>query len=495
MRKIIGEIASFFKPILTSATSNSLFSSRFLTLKRREPSLRFVIDKPPALLLHSNRVTMRYYTQLIPLLLAGLLAGCNSQNNTLPNTNNLVRTSHQKFTLNGAPYHFVGVNYWYAPLLGREEYPGDRARLIRELDELKERGHTNLRIIAISEISSATPLTPAAQPAPGIYDEAWFEGLDFAMAELAKRDMKAVLYVTNYWTWSGGIPQLVNWTTGKAVPDDDADWQERNAHVISFYQDKNAQQLYYQAVDHLLGRTNTINGRRYTSDPAIMAWQLCNEPRPGTWEQTAETAPHMLAWADKASTYFRDHGVRQLISLGSEGLYGVNSNEQLYRDLHALPNIDYLTVHLWPQNWAWFDPEKGDATIDKTLEETRKYLEHHIAIARDLDKPMVLEEFGLARDGGGFTPDSSVQHRNQFFRLIGDIFKNDLQQGGPFAGINIWTWSGEAIPSDSAGKYWSEGDVITGDNPIEPQGWYSIYSEDHESRQILSDLADFAENN
>jgi len=438
---------------------------------------------------------MRKITHLFtaPLLLLSVACNASQMMNDTNHDSAYVKVDGQEFLINGQPYHFVGVNYWYAPLLGMEEDPGNRARLIKELDELQEQGHRNLRIIAISEVSNATPLVPAAQSAPGIYDEAWFKGLDFALNELAKRDMKAVLYVTNYWTWSGGMPQLVNWTTGKPIPAENADWQVRNAYVTSFYQNSDAQKLYYQAVDHLLSRTNTVNGRAYTEDPTIMSWQLCNEPRPGTWGQTKANAPLMLAWVREASNHFRQQGIRQLISIGSEGLYGVNGNEQLYRDLHALNNIDYLTVHLWPQNWAWFNPEKGEATIEKTLKETRNYLDQHIAIANDLDKPMVLEEFGLARDGGGFTPDSSVVFRNRFFCLVGDVFKQDLSNDGPFAGINIWTWSGDAIPTESAGRYWREGDIITGDNPIEPQGWYSIFKDDHESRQILSDLAEMAD--
>ena len=440
-------------------------------------------------------IPIRKTIYLLAIMLVLLVCGCSTlrvARRQAPDTD-YVQVDGQHFTLNGQPCHYVGVNYWYAPLLGMEGDPGDRTRLIRELDELQKLGLRNLRIIAISEISSATGLVPAAQPAPGVYNEAWFRGLDFALSELDKRGMKAVLYVSNYWYWSGGMAQLVNWTTGEPIPPEKGDWQKRNAYITSFYQNPEAQALYYRAVDHLLNRVNTVSGRLYLEDPTIMSWQLCNEPRPGTYEQTVETAPYMLQWVSEAADHFHKQGIHQLISIGSEGLFGVNGNEQLYRDLHALDSIDYLTVHLWPQNWLWFDPKDGEGTIERTIDETRNYLDQHIAIARDLNKPMVLEEFGLARDGGGFTPDSSVVFRNRFLRLVGDVFEQDLAEGGPFAGINIWSWGGDAIPTESAGRYWHQGDIFTGDNPIEPQGWYSIFKSDHESIRILSDLAKLAE--
>ena len=30
-------------------------------------------------------------------------------------------------------------------------------------------------------------------------------------------------------------------------------------------------------VSTIVGRTNTVNGRQYKSDPAIFAWEICNE--------------------------------------------------------------------------------------------------------------------------------------------------------------------------------------------------------------------------
>ena len=55
------------------------------------------------------------------------------------------------FERGGKPYYYVGTNFWYGAILGSEGQGGDRARLIRELDELKSNGMDNLRILVGSD--------------------------------------------------------------------------------------------------------------------------------------------------------------------------------------------------------------------------------------------------------------------------------------------------------------------------------------------------------
>lgn len=52
---------------------------------------------------------------------------------------------------------------------------------------------------------------PTLQMKPSVYNDAIFDGLDFLLAEMGKRNMKAVLFFTNSWEWSGGYSQYLNW--------------------------------------------------------------------------------------------------------------------------------------------------------------------------------------------------------------------------------------------------------------------------------------------
>ncbi len=62
-----------------------------------------------------------------------------------------IETRGNQFMLRGAPYYYMGANVWYGMHLGAEALPGDRARLVRELDKLHSLGVTNLRIMGSSE--------------------------------------------------------------------------------------------------------------------------------------------------------------------------------------------------------------------------------------------------------------------------------------------------------------------------------------------------------
>ena len=120
-----------------------------------------------------------------------------------------IQVAGTEFRLKGKPYYFLGTNFWYGMNLGVEGEKGDRERLLKELDQLQSLGINNLRIMAGSEGPNSEPwrMTPVLMKSPGVYDEALFDGLDFLLSEMAKRDMYAVLCLNNFWPWSGGMAQ------------------------------------------------------------------------------------------------------------------------------------------------------------------------------------------------------------------------------------------------------------------------------------------------
>ena len=75
-------------------------------------------------------------------------------------------------------------------------------------------------------------------------------------------------------------------------------------------------------------------------------------------------------------------------------------------------NIDYSTIHIWPNNWGWIDKTDIPGTLDKAIENTREYIDVHIAEAQKMNKPLVLEEFGLPRDCVMFDRKSSTALRD-----------------------------------------------------------------------------------
>ena len=105
------------------------------------------------------------------------------------------------FIINGKPYRFIGANFWYGAILGTEGTGGNRERLIKELDFLKSAGVDNLRVMIGADGLSGVPtkVEPTLQLKPGVYNDTIFDGLDFLLSEMRKREMYAVLFFTNSW--------------------------------------------------------------------------------------------------------------------------------------------------------------------------------------------------------------------------------------------------------------------------------------------------------
>ena len=107
---------------------------------------------------------------------------------------------------NGRPWYYAGTNMWYAAYLGADAPYGNRARLQRELDRVASLGIQSIRILGSSELSPLLhSIRPAFRDQTAHFNETLLQGLDFALAEMGKRDIKAVIYLANFWEWSGGF--------------------------------------------------------------------------------------------------------------------------------------------------------------------------------------------------------------------------------------------------------------------------------------------------
>lgn len=427
------------------------------------------------------------------LLLAVVFAvGCTHSPADSNIDKEFVRVEGQHFYLNDQPYRYVGANMWYGAYLGSPGATGDRERLTRELDVLAEHGITNLRVLAASETSD---LMRAVRPAivkdtQGELDNDLLLGLDFLLAEMAKRDMKAVLYLNNFWQWSGGMSQYVAWFTGTEVldPDVTGKWNPFMDNSARFYRIEQAQALYRKVIRALVTRTNSITGKAYNDDPTIMSWQLANEPRPGSDADGRVHFDDFARWIDDAAGYIKTLAPRQLVSTGNEGAMGTLGDAELFETSHASPNVDYLTFHMWIKNWSWFDITKPEDTYDSAVTTAKRYMSEHVEIAKRLNKPIVLEEFGVERDGGVFDHGTPVGYRDRFYDMVYDVIEDNVAAGGPFVGSNFWAWGGFG-ETERADYMWQKGDDFFGDPPQEAQGLNSVFADDESTLDVIADHA------
>jgi len=396
-----------------------------------------------------------------------------------------------RFCLNGQPYYFVGTNLWYGGYLGSPGATGDRERLVKELDQLEALGVTNVRVLGMSEASALKrAVRPAAMTKPGEYDEALLQGLDFFLAELAKRDMKAVVYLNNFWQWSGGMSQYVSWFTDEPTvdPDVSGDWNGFMDNSARFYGIDAAQAAFRDVIKTLITRKNTVTGIAYNEDPTIMSWQLANEPRPGSDANGRANAEVFTRWIDETARYISELTPRQLVSTGNEGWMGTAGDRDLFVASHKTPNVDYLTFHMWAANWGWFDPKNAEATYEDAWHEAQDYLNWHIDAAQQLGKPIVLEEFGINRDDGRFDPEAGTTYRDRYYRAVFELLHRRAAEGAPIAGSNFWAWGG-AGRARQDDFMWKTGDDFVGDPPQEPQGLYCVFDRDESTLQVIREHA------
>lgn len=398
--------------------------------------------------------------------------------------NPFVTVKEGEFYIGDSVYRYVGSNFWYGVILASEGRGGDRKRLARELDTLQAIGINNLRILVGGDGAEGlhSHISPMLQTRPGEYNDTLLRGLDYLLDELERRDMKAVLYLNNSWEWSGGFSTYLEWAgAGKAVIPNIDGYQAYVDYAAKFSVNDSAQKLAANHVRNIVSRTNSITGRPYSESPAIMAWQIANEPRCFS----DANKEYFAKWIRETATLIKDIDPNHLVSTGSEGSVGCQMDIDLWSRIHSYPEIDYATIHIWPKNWGWVTAETMTDSIGVATRETTEYINsHYEALRKALNsngtpsKPLVLEEFGYPRDGMAYLQGTSVSSRDEYYRHIFSEVKN----GGKINGTNFWAWGGLAEPRH---EIWQAGDDYTGDPAQEPQGLYSVFASDTTTIAII----------
>lgn len=142
---------------------------------------------------------------------------------------------------------------------------------------------------------------------------------------------------------------------------------------------------------------------RYASSPAIMAWELANEPRCGA--DSSRNLPRspgttcdpstLSSWIDEMSTYIKSLDANHLVTWGGEGGFNMPASDSRRSDsMYAggdggdfeheltLPNVDFGVFHSYPDWWS------------KTTAWTEQWIRDHGEAAKKAKKPVVHEEYG-----------------------------------------------------------------------------------------------------
>ncbi|MSV29818.1 MAG: hypothetical protein EXQ52_13890 [Bryobacterales bacterium] len=322
-----------------------------------------------------------------------------------------VKRAGSEFRLDGKKFRYAGANNYTLMYASRAAVDD-----IFESARLAE--ITVLRIWGSLEIGNADGSNSVHGKANGAWLQHWegaapafndgetgLERLDYAIFRAGQLGFKLVMPLVNNWKDFGGMDQYVRWR-GAQFHDD-------------FYTDLVIRDWYKNWIAHLLNRVNTLNGVAYKDDPAILLWELANEPRckgsgiyPKSNRCTTET---ILQWAGEMSAYIKSIDANHLVGSGDEGFYctagarhwtencseGVDSLA-----LARIPSIDVLSFHLYPASWGQDTAWGND------------WIRRHYEDAARIGKPGLLGEFGI--EGGAVRNQSYLQWTGAAFDAGGD---------------------------------------------------------------------------
>ncbi len=430
------------------------------------------------------------FTRILSVLAvaaAVLLCSCQAQKPSF------VKVEDGRFVCEDYPSHYVGTNFWYGAILGSEGRGGNRARLEAELDTLKSLGIINLRVLVGGDGPDGVPtrVTPNLQMEPGVYNDTIFWGLDYLLAEMGERNMKAVLFINNSWEWSGGYGMYLEWAgAGKSLIPAEVGYGPFMESVSHFVTNEKAKELFYNHVRHVVSRTNTVTGKPYKDDPAIFSWQIGNEPR--CFRADAEGQDAFVDFLWTTASLIKSIDPNHMVSSGSEGSAGCENSLELWERIHSCPDIDYMNIHIWPYNWSWVRENTLKTNLPAAIANTDEYIDNHLKIAAKYGKPVVLEEFGFPRDDFQFAKGTPTTARDEYYRHVFGRIVEAAQEGGLFAGLNFWGWGGLASQSET-NLYWQPGDDYCGDPGQEQQGLNSVYLSDLSTVAVIKEATEAIE--
>ncbi|KDD76944.1 hypothetical protein H632_c59p2 [Helicosporidium sp. ATCC 50920] len=263
------------------------------------------------------------------------------------------------------------------------------------LDMMEANHLTVLRTWAFNDGTKDSYRKPI-QPRMGEYSEEGLACLDWLVAEASNRNLRLILTLLNYWEDYGGMAQYASWASTPSIP----------VETKEFYTNEICQNAFKAYISMLLTRVNTITGRAYKDEPAILAWSVCNEPRcPADSEIAAGT---VAAWIDGIAAHIKSIDSNHLVTVDTEGFFGPARPEASanppssrhdgcdFESEIASPHIDFACMHAWVDHW------QPNLSLQEWISWTIEWIKVHNRVCKRVHKPLILSEFGVPRDRAEF---------------------------------------------------------------------------------------------
>ncbi len=392
--------------------------------------------------------------------------------------NSFATRSGAQLMYKGSRFRFIGMNFYPAVIDAVSQTD------IQALFEAaQKRGIRVFRIWCFDRGNPPTNSTGNFRYLSGgqlLWREATLAQLDMVLHEAKRHNIKLILsladnptYLTKktYVDWANSIYSA---GLSNAFP------------YIGFFSSSYCKQMYKDFIFGLANRVNTLNGRLYKNDDTIFSWELGNELRTDAAEganiNTINSDNLILlskpnGWIDEMSTYIKSIDSNHLVSFSScshtwqwvDGdtvsngtFYGVD-----YNIISALPNIDYLDFHLYPN--------QGGPEIQKFGQRLgypnavqgpglRAQIRDYVTVGKANGKPVICGEIGFVKEEIGSNLHFPLYPRHEAFRALFDEFF-----GADGDGMLLWS-----ATTTSGGSY-----------SVVLEGYNDAYSNENTDDRIL----------
>jgi mannan endo-1,4-beta-mannosidase len=199
--------------------------------------------------------------------------------------------------------------------------------------------------------------------------------IDYLIAAAAKRHLRLLLTLLDYWRFIGDMPQM------------DA-WYGSTNQTTFFFSDPRTIADYKTWARYLIHHINPLTGTMYRDDPTIFGWELMNESHARSRLQRP--------WTEMMSAYIKSLDPHHLVSSGED---------YLTMDEFGIPSIDFVTWHGYPKYYG-VTPDALEALIQRDC-----------GFAAIYQKPVLLEEFGYA---GNNRDPSQAQAYQMWLKTMAD---------------------------------------------------------------------------
>lgn len=350
-----------------------------------------------------------------------------------------------RFMLDGSPFYYAGTNCYYLTFKSQEAVDNVfKDAEAMGLKVIRVWGNLDVGVKTGTTDSEGKLVFTNNNDGPGEKDGIYFQyfdkalgkpvtnfgedgikKLDYALYQAEKHGIKLLITFTNYWDAFGGMGQYVKWAEELGITGLKKD---------DFYTNETLKGWYKDYVNGLLNHTNPYTNRKLKDEPSVFAWELSNEPRCSSDAQCKDNI--LYNWAKEMSEYVKSIDPNHMVSLGDEGFYNkpygyyneyTTSNYAFYgaegvdfEKLMTIDTLDFGTPHLYLDQWGMKHTGTGQ---DDLL-----WFKIHGETCAELDKPVILEEFGLT--------DRTI--RDSEYKQWFEVLEGNVYDTVEYAGTNYW---------------------------------------------------------